>query len=276
MRSYPHAYMRKSYCSDLSDDEWALVEPLLPPPRPRGRRPSADLREVLNAILYVLTQGCTWRSLPHDFPPRATVYAYFERWRDDATETRPSTFERIYRALHRRWRSQIGRQAEASAAVLDSQSVQTSELATESGSDMAKRTHGRKRHLMDDTEGFPLAVAVTPASVNDKAVARVFLSWASQACERLRLVWVDRGYAGEPLRHYGAERGIEVSVSGPRAEGRRGFVVEPRRWVAERSFAWVLRCRRLGRDVERLSRSVEAWLWLVFTRLLLRRITAHS
>lgn len=262
--------MPRSYPSDLSDEEWQIIGPLLPPPRPRGRRRAVDLRRVLDAILYVLTQGCTWRALPHDFPPQSTVYLYFERWRDDGT------LEQIYRHLHRRWRSQIGRTEEPSAAALDSQSVQTSELARESGSDYAKRTHGRKRHLMVDTEGLPIAISVTRASANDKAVARVFLSWAHRQGRRLRVLWVDRGYVGAPLRLYGAERGIDVEVSGPRRPGERGFVVQRRRWVLERSFAWLMRCRRLGRDVERLSRSVEAWLWLAFMRLVLRRVAALS
>ncbi len=261
--------MRKPYPSDLTDEQWALVEPLLPPERPRGRRRTVDLREVLNGVFYVLTQGCTWRALPHDLPPHSTVYRYFEDWQEDGT------WARIYEALHRRYRQQIGRTESPSAAAIDSQSVQASELAEESGPDFGKRTKGRKRHLMVDTEGFPIAVTVTKASVNDKRAARGLLDGAVEAAPGLRLVWADAGYEGEPLRQYAAHRGVRLEVS-VKGEVGRGFVVAAHRWVVERSFAWLMRCRRLGRDVERLSRTVEDLIYIAFTRLLLRRITTHS
>lgn len=261
--------MRKPYPSDLSDAEWALIEPLVPPERPRGRHRTANLREVTNGILYVLHEGCTWRALPHDFPPRSTVYHYFERWSQDGT------WGRIYEALHRRFRAHIGRDETASAGSMDSQSVKASELARESGHDYAKRTKGRKRHLMVDTEGFPIAVTVTVASANDKRGARTLLDQARTSAPSLKLVWADAGYEGEPLSQYAAHRGVRLEVSA-KVERGRGFVVQARRWVVERSFAWLKRCRRLMRDVERLSRTVEDLIYLAFTRLLLRRITTPS
>lgn len=256
--------MRKAYTSDLTDAQWALVEPLLPEARLRGRPRVADLREIVNAALYIDRNGAAWRDLPHDFPAWQTCYAYFARWRDDGT------WLRIYEAIHRRLRRQQQRPPEPSAVILDSQSVQTSELADERGHDRAKATKGRKRHLMVDTEGFPVSVVVTKASANDKRGARMLLA---RAPSTVTMAWADAGYTSGALMAEAATQGIRFETS--RRHQGKGFLVQARRWVVERTFAWLLRWRRLARDVERLSRTVESLIYLAMTKLALNRLT-HS
>ncbi len=261
--------MSRRYSTDLTDAQWALVEPLIPPERPRGRRRSVNLRRVVEAIFYLNKNGCTWEDLPHDFPNPNTVYSYFAKWRDDGT------LEAIYQALHRRWRREQGRAETPSAAVMDSQSVQAAEEAQERGSDPKKKVKGRKRHLMVDTEGLPVAVVVTKASVNDKAAARVLLAAVPEQLPRLVKVWADAGYRSEPLRQEALALGVDFEVV-ERGHGETGFVVLARRWVVERTFAWLLRCRRLCRDFERLARTVKALIYTAMLRLLLNRLAPHS
>ena len=257
--------MRKRYSSDLSDEQWALVAPLLPPERPGGHRHrTTDLRGVLDAILYVGRSACTWRDLPGDFPPWQTVYHYFARWRDDGT------LRRVHDALHRRWRRSVGREETPSAGVLDSQSVQAAQEAEERGNDRAKCVAGRKRHVLVDTEGLLIAVVVTPASTNDKRGARLLFEGLRERCPRLTKMWADGGYRSGPLVEEARALGLELEVV-ERHEGS-GFVVAARRWVVERTFAWLLRYRRLCRDFERLSETVEALIYVAMTRLLLNRL----
>ena len=260
MADLPSA-MRKAYTSDLTDAQWALVEPLLPEARHRGRRRTVDLREIVNAALYIDRNGAAWRDLPHDFPAWQTAYAYFARWRDDGT------WHCIYERLHRRLRQRQGREGAPSAVILDSQSVQASELAQERGHDRAKATKGRKRHLMVDTEGFAVSVVVTAASTNDKRGARLLLA---QAPATVTQAWADAGYTSRALASEAAAQGIRFETSSRHSGG--GFHVQARRWVVERTFAWLLRWRRLGRDVERLSRTVEALVYVAMTKLVLNRL----
>ena len=263
----------RPYSSDLSDEQWALVEPLLPPPRPhpRGRKPSTDRRRVLDAIFYQTKNGCVWRDLPRDFPPYKTVYAYFERWRDDGT------LGRVYEALHRRWRRSIGRDEDPSAGAIDSRSVQASSEAAERGKDPNKRVVGRKQHLCVDTEGLPIAVAVTVASAHDQRAAYELIDQAAARSPRLAKLWADGAYSGEPLASHAREQGVDLEVvSRPRGAPERGFVVVARRWVVERTFAWLKRCRRLVLDFERLAATVVAFIYAALARLLLNRLAPHS
>lgn len=262
---------RKPYSTDLSDAQWAIVAPLLPPPRRRGRRRSTDLRRVLDAIFYQAKHGCTWEDLPRDFPNDATVYAYFERWRDDGT------LAAVYEALRRRWRREAGRDEDPSAGAIDSRSVQAAPEAAERGKDPNKRVVGRKQHLCVDTEGLPLAVAVTVASANDKAAAYGLIEAAAERSPRLQKLWADGAYESEPLAEHAAGHGIDFEVVGrPGGAPERGFVVVARRWVVERTFAWLKRHRRLALDFERLARTVEAFIYVAMTRLLLNRLAPHS
>ena len=271
------------YSTDLNDAQWEIVAPLLPPPRPRGRRPTVDRRRVLDAIFGRASarpqtkNGCVWRDLPRDFPNHKTVYAYFERWRDDGT------LAAVYEALHRRWRREAGRDEDPSAGAVDSRSVQAAPEAAERGNDPKKKVRGRKQHLCVDTEGLVLSVEVTPASANDKAAAYGLIDAAAERSPRLRRLWADGAYAttggggSGPLAEHAEARGIDLEVVGrPEGSPERGFVVVPRRWVVERTFAWLARCRRLVHDFERLASTVEAFIHLALTRLLLNRLAPRS
>jgi putative transposase len=267
--------VRKRYTTDLTDVQWTLVEPLIPPQRNGGDRRTSDMREVVNAILYLTKNGCAWRDLPGDFPPYQTVYGYFSRWRDDGT------WQAIYEVLHRRWRTSVGREETPSAAVMDSQSVQAAEEAESRGSDASKRVKGRKRHLMVDTEGLPVAVVVTDASANDKAGARLLLAAVREVLPRLRRVWADAGYESGPLAAEARTQQVEprtqqVELEVVKRNESGGFVVMARRWVVERTFAWLMRSRRLCRDFERLARTVESLIYVAMTRLLLNRLAPTS
>lgn len=272
--------MQKRYSTDLTDQQWEIIAPLIPPERPGGHRHrTTDLRRVVDALFYLDHNGCSavsqrrWRDLPHDFPAWQTVYAYFALWRDDGT------WQRIYEMLHRRLRRHLGREAQPGAGILDSQSVRTAEQAEEKGFGGRHGLSGRKRHLMVDTEGFALEVLVTKASMNDKRGARLLLDRVPERWPALAHVWADQGYESEALKAFARARGMVLETV-RRAEG--GFVVQPRRWVnrtitgPERTFAWLLRCRRLCRDFERLSRSVVSLIHLALIRLAIRRLAPAS
>ena len=255
------------YSTDLTDAQWEIVAPLLPPPRPRGRRPSVDRRRVLDGIFYQAKNACGWRDLPRDFPNHKTVYAYFERWRDDGT------LASVYEALHRRWRRENGRDEDPSAGSVDSRSVQAAPEAAERGKDPNKKVVGRKQHLCVDTEGLPMSVKVTVASTNDKAAAYDLIDAAAERSPRLKKLWADGAYVSGPLAEHAADKEIDFEVV---SQQKGPFAPIPRRWVVERTFAWLKRYRRLVLDFERLARTVEAFIYLALTRLLLNRLAPHS
>ena len=254
------------YASGTTDREWAVLEPLLPAPRRLGRPRKRSLRAIVEAILYVLATGCQWRALPQDFPPRSTVQGYFYRWRDDGT------WCWISDRLVARARRALGRNAAPSAGIIDSQSAPTTESGGPRGIDAGKRVKGRKRHIVTDTQGFLLVGQVHQASIQDPHGAVPLLRALRRRCPGLHHIFADRIYRGPQLRAAVEDCGPWTIEIVERPTGVKGFQLLPRRWVVERTFAWLGRSRRLAKDFEATIASATAWLFLAHLRLLCRRL----
>jgi putative transposase len=254
------------YETDLTDEQFALLEPLLPKPKRMGR-PPADLREVVNGILYLLRTGCQWRMLPKDFPPWSTVHTWYRRWRKDGT------WERIHEALRQQARRQARRHPSPRTSAADSQSVKTTPQGGVKGFDNGKKVQGRKRHLWVDSLGLLLAVVVTGADVHDsRAGCTLFHRRLWDDLARLEVVYTDSqytaGYLDEEVFAWSPFRREVVS----RPPGSAGFVKLPQRWVVERTIAWLNRSRRLSKDYEREPESSEAMIRVSMIHLMLRRL----
>ncbi len=263
----PRSQPAKRYPSDLTDAQWSLIEPLLPPPATGGRREKHPRREIVNAILYLDRAGCAWRLLPKCFPPWETVYWHWARWKSDGS------VDRVHDALRNRCRDAEGRDPMASAGIIDSQSVRGADTvaAAQRGYDAGKRTNGTKRHLVVDTLGLLLVVLVTAASVQDRDGGRHVLDRLRFAMPSVALVFADGGYAGRLV--IWARRVLRVILAIVRKPAdQRGFAVLPRRWVVERTLAWLMRCRRLVRDYERLPDSHETMVKWAMIGLMTRRL----
>jgi putative transposase len=254
------------YASDTTDAEWLLLSFFLPQPCRLGRPREVDLRAVMNAILYILATGCQWRALPKNFPPRSTVQYYFYLWRDQRI------WRRINLALVRRARTAMGRNVIPSAGVIDSQSAKTTESGGPRGFDSAKRIRGRKRHIVTDTQGFLLAVLIHAANIQDNHGAVPLLAALRQTFPKLQHIFADRIYRGDQLRNAIAAFGRWTIEIVTRTEKVATFKPERKRWVVERTFAWLGRNRRLAKDFEQTIASAEAWLLIASVRLLSRRL----
>jgi transposase len=258
----------RGYPSDLTEAQWQVIVPHLPPEVPgrRGRPRVWPLRRIIEAILYLDRTGCAWRYLPADFPPWRTVYGYFAAWRDDGT------LARLHDVLRAQVRQAAGRDPGPTAAVIDSQSVRAADTVPRAsrGWDNAKKVNGRKRHIAVDAMGLLLAVVITAASVQDRDGARPLLWNLHRACHRVRLIWADAVYTGK-LTAWAASLKMTICVVARR--NPHAFEVLPRRWVVERTFAWISKHRRTVRDYERLPASHEAMILWAMIGLMTRRLT---
>jgi putative transposase len=263
---------RKAYATDLTDEQWAILEPLIPPAKSGGRKREVNMREVVNTILYLNRTGCQWDMLPHDLLSKSTVYDYFAAWRDDGT------WQRLMDALRERVRSAAGREPTPSAASIDSQTVKATEQGGEHGYDGGKKINGRKRHILVDTMGLLLAVVVTTAALDDGAAApQVVGRLDPKDYPRMKKLWGDNKYHNHSFRQWLAlcRPGWELEVK-TREPGVKGFAVLPQRWVVERTFGWNGRCRRHSRDYERRTDSSESMIRISSLHLMLRRLAPQK
>ena len=259
------------YPSDVTDDEWNLIAPEIPPAKPDGNKRGVDVREVVNGAMYILSTGCQWRAIPKDLPPRSTIHDYLVRWDEDGT------LDRIHHTLYVKCRELVEREASPTAAIIDSQSVKSAEKGGASidphGYDAGKKIKGKKRHLLVDTQGLVLLALVHSAGIQDRDGGVLLMSTMFGLFPFLLKLYADGGYQG-PQFQAGLQRvcrSVNVEIV-KRSDAAKKFVVLPKRWIVERTIAWLNRCRRLAKDWECLNRRALAFLRLASIRLMVRKL----
>lgn len=258
--------MRKAYPSDITDEQWLIIEPIVNIQNTMGRPRTTDMREVVNALNYIGKSGCQWDMIPHDFPPRSTVHYHFLRLSNEGS------FEEINRIAVGESRKQMGREEEPTAAVIDSQSSQSINICEDVGYDAAKGVKGRKRHIGVDVKGHLLAVKVHAANISERAGAKLLLPILSAWFCFLSIIFADGGYAGAAMIEWAMQECfLKFQVI---KRPRKKFQIVKFRWVVERTFAWLLTNRRLSKSYERYPESEEAWIYFCAGMMTLRRITS--
>lgn len=256
---------QQRYPTDMTDSQWNLIRKLIPPEKTGGRPRTLAMRMVVNAIFYLVTNGIQWRMLPREYPNWKSGYHYFWQWRNDGI------WQRMHDTLRAKVRQKDGRHKHPTAGSLDSQSVKSRFVPGLRGDDAGKRVTGRKRHALVDTMGLLLAIVVTAASVSDPVGARLVLRQLGGACKNLRKIWVDGTYRGQLLEWVAQHFRFRLEPV-LRPKDHKGFAVLPRRWVVERTFAWLGLYRRLSKDYESSVESSTAMIYIAMTRLMLKRL----